>query len=325
MCLRSTNREVASIQINPNVSRNFHVAKVLSILTVVLGHSNLLRIDIFWIPVTIGLLIFSFSSGYFTSLKYNGNFSKKKFWLKKARRLGVNLAVINGFLLILFLIQDRSGIWTWHTIVNLLGLNGFLNWFYIRNISPFGAGMWFFTLLIVFYLVYPVLEQLNRKKSISYLFVILFVIAAFYLHKHIVYGHALWLTACGFVTGIFYAKNNISISRNLSGLILGGVLAAMFSFNYLFGFKDYNFFFILFFAVVGIFFFINLKLFAVFVTLASYFSGCLLEIYLIHSYLFVEPTGYRFADFVISLLLILTSAKILQIISSLLQIVTKKY
>ena len=90
----------------------------------------------------------------------------------------------------------------------------------------------------------------------------------------------------------------------------------MLSFNYLFGLKDYNCFFILFFAVFGIFFFINLKLSALFVTPASYFSGCLLEIYLIHTYLFVEPTGYRFANFVISFLLILLSAKILQIIST---------
>jgi hypothetical protein len=315
MCLHLTNREVPSIRIDPNVSRNFQVAKVLSILSVVLGHSHLLPVNI-WVPVTIGLLIFSFSSGYFTSLKYNGNFSRKEFWLKKGRRLGVNLAVINIFLFILFLIQGRSGIWTWHTIVNLLGLNGFLNWFYIRNISPFGAGMWFFTLLLVFYLFYPVLERLNRNKIISYLFVVLFVIAAFYLNKHIIYGHALWLTACGFVIGVFCAKNDISISLNVSGLILGGVLAAMLSFNYLFGLKDYNFFFILFFAVFGIFSFINLKLSALLVVSASYFSGCLLEIYLIHTYLFVKPTGYRFADFAISLLLILTSAKILQTIST---------
>jgi len=311
MCLRLTNSEVSSIRIDPNVSRNFQVAKVLSILTVVLGHSHLLQVNI-WVPITIGLLIFSFSSGYFTSLKYNGDFSKKEFWLKKARRLGVNLAVINVFLLILFLIQGRSGIWTWHTIVSLLGLNGFLNWFYIRNLSPFGAGMWFFTLL----LIYPVLERLNRKKSISYLFVVLFVIAAFYLHKHIVYGHALWLTACGFVVGVFCAKNDISISRNLSGLILGGVLVAMLSFNYLFGLKDYNFFFILFFAVFGIFFFINLKTPVLLVVPLSYLSGCLLEIYLIHSYLFVNPTGYHLPNLVISLMLILSSAKILQTISS---------
>ena len=108
------------------------MAKVLSIFTVVLGHSHLLPVNI-WVTVTIGLLVFSFSSGYFTSLKYNGDFSKKEFWLKNGKRLGVNLIVINVFLLILFLIQGRSGIWTWHTIVNMLGLNGFLNWFYIQN------------------------------------------------------------------------------------------------------------------------------------------------------------------------------------------------
>lgn len=291
------------------------MAKVLSIFTVVLGHSHLLPVNI-WVTVTIGLLVFSFSSGYFTSLKYNGDFSKKEFWLKKAKRLGVNLIVINVFLLILFLIQGRSGIWTWHTIVNMLGLNGFLNWFYIQNLSPFGAGLWFFTLLLVFYLTYPVLEWINRNKIISYLFVVFFVIVAFYLQKHIVYGHALWLTACGFVTGVFCARNDINISLNVSALVSGVMLATMFSLNYLLGIKDYNFFLILFLAVFGIFYFINLKLSGLLVVPASYFSGCLLEIYLIHTYLFVEPTGYRFADFVISFLLILLSAKILQIISS---------
>jgi len=302
-------------RIDQNISNNFNMAKVLSIFTVVLGHSHLLPVNI-WVTVTIGLLVFSFSSGYFTSLKYNGDFSKKEFWLKKAKRLGVNLIVINVFLLILFLIQGRSGIWTWHTIVNMLGLNGFLNWFYIQNLSPFGAGLWFFTLLLVFYLTYPVLEWINRNKIISYLFVVFFVIVAFYLQKYIVYGHALWLTACGFVTGVFCARNDINISLNVSALVSGVMLATMFSLNYLLGIKDYNFFLILFFAVFGIFSFINLKLSGLLVVPASYFSGCLLEIYLIHTYLFVEPTGYRFADFVISFLLILLSAKILQIISS---------
>jgi acyltransferase-like protein len=302
-------------RIDQNISNNFNIAKVLSIFTVVLGHSHLLPVNI-WVTVTIGLLVFSFSSGYFTSFKYNGDFSKKEFWLKKAKRLGVNLIVINVFLLILFLIQGRSGIWTWHTIVNMLGLNGFLNWFYIQNLSPFGAGLWFFTLLLVFYLTYPVLEWINRNKIISYLFVVFFVIVAFYLQKHIVYGHALWLTACGFVTGVFCARNDINISLNVSALVSGVMLATMFSLNYLLGIKDYNFFLILFLAVFGIFSFINLKLSGLLVVPASYFSGCLLEIYLIHTYLFVEPTGYRFADFVISFLLILLSAKILQIISS---------
>lgn len=212
------------------------MAKVLSIFTVVLGHSHLLPVNI-WVTVTIGLLVFSFSSGYFTSLKYNGDFSKKEFWLKKAKRLGVNLIVINVFLLILFLIQGRSGIWTWHTIVNMLGLNGFLNWFYIQNLSPFGAGLWFFTLLLVFYLTYPVLEWINRNKIISYLFVVFFVIVAFYLQKYIVYGHALWLTACGFVTGVFCARNDINISLNVSALVSGVMLATMFSLNYLLGIK----------------------------------------------------------------------------------------
>ena len=174
--------------------------------------------------MTIGLLIFSYSSGFFTWLKYNGHYNKKAFWMKKVERLGLNLAVINIFLLILFLFQGKPEVMTWHTIVNMLGLTGFLNWFHVGNTSPFGAGMWFFTLLLIFYLFYPGIEYLNRKKSVSYLFGISFVVLSYYLHGHIVYGHALWLTACGFVAGIFFARNEIEVTGRLSVSIFGVIL-----------------------------------------------------------------------------------------------------
>ncbi len=140
-----------TVQIEKKISQNFTVAKFLSILLVVLGHFPK-SFDI-WVVVTIGLLVFSYSSGFFTFLKYNGDFDKKLFLLRKAERLAINLAVINIFLLILFLIRGENGIWTWQTIINVLGLNGFLNWFRIPNPSPYGGGMWFFTLLLIFYLL----------------------------------------------------------------------------------------------------------------------------------------------------------------------------
>lgn len=305
-------------KIDQNISNNFHIVKVLSIVAVISGH-YFREFAFLWVPVTMGLLIFSYSSGFFTWLKYNEHYNKKAFWMKKVERLGLNLAVINIFLLILFLIQGKPEVMTWHTIVNIFGLTGFLNWFHIRNASPFGAGMWFFTLLLIFYLSYPAIEYLNRKKSTSYLFVFFFVILAYYLQCHIEYGHALWLTACGFVVGIFFARNEIGGTVRLSVSIFGVILAIMLWCNYLLGNKDYNFFFILFLGIACIFSLKNIQFPGFLLMVGSFFSGCLLEIYLIHFYLFIEPTGYRFCDFAISLFIILSTAKILELITSVLK------
>lgn len=301
-------------KIDQNISNNFNIAKVLSILSVISGH-YFKEFTFLWVPATIGLLIFSYSSGFFTWLKYNGCYNKKAFWTKKVERLGFSLVIINIFLLILFLIQGKPGIITWQTAVNMLGLSGFLNWFNIQNISPFGAGMWFFTLLLIFYLSYPGIEYLNRKKSVSYLFGIFFVFLSYYLHVHIVYGHALWLTACGFVVGVFFARNEFRIPGRLSVLMLGVILSVMLYFNYLLGIKSYNFFFFLFLGILCIFSLKDCRFPDFLLRTESLFSGCLLEIYLIHSYLFIKPTGYRFFDFTISLFIILSTAKILQMIT----------
>jgi len=228
-----------SYQINPNVSQTFHIGKFFLILAVFTGH-YFDNIEILWVPVTIALLIFSWSSGFFTYLKYNGNFNKKKFWQKKTERLAVNLAVINIFLFVLFFIQDRSGIWTWQTIVNIFGMNGFLNWLRIPDYSPFGNGMWFFTLLIIFYILYPGLEFINRRVCVSCFFSIISVGIAFYLN--IIYGHALWLTICGFITDIFCARNNIRFPKYISIVSFLFILGVTLYFNYFLKIRDLNFF-----------------------------------------------------------------------------------
>lgn len=145
-----------------------------------------------WVPTTVGLLIFGFSSGFFTVIKYQSPFSKKAFWQQKARRLGINFLTINLILLILFIYKGSPGLVSWHTLVNLLGLNRFLNWFHIKNINPYGSGMWFFTLLLVFYLLYLLMEKRSKKQMI--LLTILFIGIAYVLNFQVIYGHALWLT-----------------------------------------------------------------------------------------------------------------------------------
>ncbi|EIM63584.1 acyltransferase family protein [Desulfobacter postgatei] len=302
-----------SPRIDQNTSRIFNLLKVLSIFMVMIGHF-FKEYGLLWVPVAVGLLIFSFSSGYFTALKYTGDFSWKNYWKKKIERLGMSLLVVNFALLILFLIQGRSGIWSWYSIVNIAGLNGLLNWFRIPDPSPFGERMWFFTLLLIFYLCYPFLEKMNQKTFS--VFTALFIAAAFLLSCNIIYGHALWLTACGFIIGVWAAKNAILLPPNISRITAIAIFTAMTAVNFIFNIKTLNFFFILFFSIFLIYACRDITVRDWVDKGAVFFSGCILEIYLIHGYFFMTPTHNRIIDFLLSLLTIILMAKILSMIAS---------
>ena len=107
--------------------------------------------------------------------------------------------VINVFLLCLFLVQRRPGIVTWQTPVNMLGLSGILNWFDLPNPSPFGAGLWFFTLLLTFYALYPILRLVSRSRGWLAALACVSLVAFAVLDRCCPMGHALWLTAWSFI------------------------------------------------------------------------------------------------------------------------------
>ncbi|WP_300463377.1 acyltransferase family protein [Desulfobacula sp.] len=303
------------MQIDEHISKNFSTLKFCSILMVFFGHFFSKSIPLAWVPVTVGLLIFSFSSGFFTAIKYSGPFSKKEFWKRKIKRLGINLFVINIILLVLFLVQDRPGILSWHTLVNIFGLNGFLNWFFIQNMSPYGNGMWFFTLLLIFYMVYPLLAKMGRKGIV--VITLLWIGIAYYLSLNFGYGHALWLTSCGFIAGVCAGKTDFPISPGTSRKIAALCLAVMLALNVLFQNKIFNFFFILIFSISFLHMSFDLKvpekLFPVF----AFFSTCLLEIYLFHTYFFVHVTTVLPVDFIISVLIVLFLSKVSSFVSTL--------
>jgi hypothetical protein len=269
--------------------------------------------NLLWVPVAVGLLIFSFSSGYFTSIKYNGNYSKKEFWKKKFERLGISLLVINLVLLIIFLIQGRSGIMTWHSLVNVIGLNGVFSWFKISNQSPFGAGMWFFTLLLIFYLFYPLIERM--KQTTLSLFTIIFICIAYYLNRHVHLGYALWLTSCGFIIGVWAEKTDEKISSMVCWTIAIIILFIMFLTNFLYDLKSLNFICILTFSLALIGAVKDFKVPDIINQFSLFFSGCLLEIYLLHGYLFVTPTANRLINLMVSVGLIIFVSKLVSSVS----------
>jgi hypothetical protein len=272
--------------LDSKTSYNFKIAKVLAILLVALGHIGV-GCNI-WIPVTVGLFIFGFSSAFFTAAKYDDSFQCGTFWHKKLTRLGPHLLVINSFLLILFLIEGKPGIVTWQTPCNMLGLTGILNWFSLSNPSPFGQGLWFFTLLLIFYALYPWLRKTSRSRWA--LSVLLGVSLGVFGWMDRVYpmGHSLWLTAWSFLFGIFVYRFNLALSVKASGLLAIGLTALLVFLNAKYHFNQGNFF-----LIVGISVAVVLGLRTVNLPQnackpLAFLSGSVLEIYFIHSYLIFD-------------------------------------
>lgn len=165
-----------------------------------------LPMRLWWVPGDVGLFFFTATSGYFTALRYPGAAMMQGYWRRKVSRLCGLFLFLNAVLGCVFLATGREGVFTWDALVNLLGLNGFLNWFHLGNDSPFGAGQWFFTLLLLFYLVYPVMNRAVTTPARGRLLLWGCVALAAVMQVRLPYGHSLWSTSVGFVAGFWLAR-----------------------------------------------------------------------------------------------------------------------
>lgn len=270
-----------------------------------------------WVIVTVGLIIFSATSGYFTWSRYPHHVDYKRYWSRKCRRLLPSLFVVYLFLFIVFLMQKRSNLWTWQTIVNIFGMNGFLNWLGIHNNSPYGAGMWFLTLLLLFYASYPVLKKTYSNKISSIITTIIALILFFIFHKTIDCGHALWMTSSGFFMGMMMAKNNIRISKTQSILMTSAACVGILFLHYYLNYDGVNYIFILAIACGILLYLQEINLNSHLKYIASLLSGILLELYLIHPYLYLSISQNMLVNQVISILFVL-------IVGSMLGFIVKK-
>jgi hypothetical protein len=283
----------------PQISDNFRIAKVMAILVVVVAHLHL-GFNL-WVPAAAALFVFGASSAFFTEAKHDDSFQLAAFWRNKLYRLGPNLLVINAFLLGLFLVEGRAGIVTWQTPLSMLGLTGFLNWFDLPNPSPFGAGLWFFTLLLIFYALYPALRLIGRSRWALLGLACASLGLAAILDQRFPMGHALWFTAWSFLFGLVMYRFDFHVPARTSALLAAIGSALLLFLNLTVQFKQLNFF-----LIAGICFALVLLLKEshfprrVFLPFAA-LSGCVLEIYFIHAYLVLKPTGFAVSDAAISL------------------------
>lgn len=297
----------AAYIMDKTVSLNFSVAKVVAILVVVASHF-FRGIDL-WILATIALFLFGFSSSFFTARIYGSQVDIRAFWKKKLQRLGVRYWLILAVLGVLAMAQGRD-IFHWHTLVHIAGLSGILN-LYGPSESALGRGLWFFTLLLFFYVLYPLLAKTLRASHRTTVALVLTTLVLLLLNEWVRLGFSLWLTMLGFVLGIYAGVNHLRLRpRVLDALLLAAPLLLVVC-KLGFGFNKLNM------PLLG--------LFALALSLRLTIPGkpltllrplvaleaCLLEIYLIHSYLFVHPTGHTLIDFGFSLAVIVAAALLL--------------
>lgn len=295
---------------NSPASSNFQIAKVVGILTVATAH--FFSDTMLWVPSSVALFIFGFSSAYFTHLKYSQHLDVIPYWTNKISRLGYSLLVINAFLLVVSSIVSSRTIFVWQTPLHLVGLSGLLDWLHIGNASPLGNGMWFFTLLLMFYGVYPLLRRANQYALSSSLLLLIALAGMSYCHLYYPVGYELWLTAFSFMFGVYIAGHPLHLSTPL--FILCGVVSVslMSVLNFLLRINGYNFFLIMAASALLTVWLREAILPARLLRPISYLSDIVLEIYLIHTYLFFVFTGSKFADYVLSMCVILITAKLLQ-------------
>lgn len=299
-------------------SSNARIFKPISIFVVVFGHFysgskfKYFIFDYWWNLSAMALVYFSITSAYFTNIKYFSNFNFKEYWKNKILRLGVSLFVLNMFLMIIFLLRGQDNVFSTHSLVHFFGLSGFLNWFGIKNNSPFGAGLWFLTLLIIFYLFYPFLRELYKKYHvfcITLSFCLFFVLADKFNVLKI--NHTLFLTSCGFIIGMYLSIINVRLNFFYCFLMIV-ILLSLFLFLNFFKINHFNGIFVV--SIPSIFFVATMKydFDNTFLYIFKYLDGIVLEIFVIHFYLFYFGSNVFFINMFLSFSIIISMSAFLK-------------
>jgi len=293
--------------IQKRTSENFEIAKAVAILLVVTGHFGT-GIEFFWVGPALGLFVFGFSSAYFTSAKYHDELRLWPFWRNKLDRLGPNVLVVDALLVALCALKGRPGLLTWQTPVHLVGMTGWLNWFGLADPSPLGAGLWFFTLLLCFYALYPALRWVSRSRLALGTATVAALVATVWLNRYANMGHPLWLTAWSFVFGLWVQRLSLSLRPLVSGTAAIVLAAVMLALNMVWDVKVLNVALLVGLCACVVLWLKDAPLPTGVLRPLRAVSGMLLEVYFLHTYLFVRVTGRAWLDYLVSLGCILVVA-----------------
>jgi hypothetical protein len=137
-------------------------------------------------------------------------------------------------------------------------------------------------------------------------------------------GVSLWITAFAFCFGVYSGRFSLRINPLLPGIIAILSVVAMLALNLKWQIKSYNYFLLLFICISAVSFLMNSKLSVLPLKVLLVLANCVLEIYFIHTYLFIHPLGYsKSISFIISCSVIILTSLILSRISQKLRCLSK--
>lgn len=302
--------ERARIMNREQISQNFHLARVTGIFAVIVAHyaqvTGNSSSSFLWIGAQMGLCIFAFSSGYFTALNYREGFSLGNFWKAKIPRLLGPLLVLDIFLLALFLIRGEDHVVHWQSPLAWFGLTGVLRWFGVPRVTPFGNGLWFLTLLLLFYALYPLIERINRSRTRGFIGVVLMLTLAMIFERVYPLGVTFWETAWFFTLGAFCGRHFETLSWKPAIVIMVGCAGMLPLLRYGLGLSWLSPLLVTGLGMGVVWLAIGAPLPLRGGKMVAVLSGVMLEMYVIHGYLFTLGwTGSWILDLLLSLGLII--------------------
>ncbi|MDP3439745.1 MAG: hypothetical protein Q8R95_09100, partial [Azonexus sp.] len=191
---------------------------------------------------------------------------------------------------------------------------GLLNWQGINNHSPFGAGLWFMTVLLIFYLAYPLLAKSLKTTQNALTFLAISAVISTLGHIYATPPYMLWPTVFGFCLGTISGQLNWQPKSSLSIALGALAITLMLALNAA-GIKQLNLLAIIATAIASVAFLLSVPLKPPINRLAL-LSGSILEIYFIHGYLFIRPQGWpSWLGYLMSMAIILLAAITLNLLA----------
>ncbi len=220
------------------------------------------------------------------------------FLIKRFTRIYISLAFCLTVVLAAHFMLGKGAI-SQHTLLHFIGLSAFFELFLVPNKASIGAGLWFITVIVLMYLLFPLLQRLFKHRR-GFLHLLLLVgactLASFVTYVTpsvfnviISFSIGLYLGANGHIQRLTEIRPMPSLLCSIGLLALVALATAevlpFFVRNLLFAFYPL--------AFVPLLLAISRKLSPAALAASGFFAGLSYEFYILHFYLINE----QFADF----------------------------
>jgi hypothetical protein len=150
---------------------------------------------------------------------------------------------------------------------------------------------------------------MNKKHSLAISFVIIFLVFTTIMQYMLPMGHNLWMTAFAFILGSYTGVYGRARRISLVVTVMAISILFLLSLNLLFNHKELNYYLILIAAISIVGFLLNGRLPRIVLNKLLALSGCIIQIYFIHTYLFLRHvTNIPLVDYTITMFVILIVA-----------------